>query len=308
MSSGFEDRAREGGQAEGAVPSRWRKVAFVAEVSSNHNCDLQRCFDFIQTAASIGCAAVKFQLFRIRQLFAPEVLARSEEHRWRERWELPVEFLPELARCSHDMGILFACTPFYLDAVEELRPYVDAYKIASYELLRYDLLAACARTEKPVVLSTGMATLDEVQRGVEVLRQAGCRDLTLLHCVSAYPALPGECELAALERLRRECHCPVGWSDHTVNPGVIHRAVHRWGASMVEFHLDLDGTGEEFGKGHCWLPGQIGPVIAAVHDGFLADGTGEKRPGKSELAERDWRADPGDGLRPFKKVREGWRA
>lgn len=284
------------------------KVAFVAEVSSNHNRDLRRCFDFIQTAASIGCSAVKFQLFSMRRLFAPEVLARSVEHQRREDWELPVEFLPELARFCHETGILFACTPFYLDAVEDLRPYVDVYKIASYELLRADLLAACARTAKPVVLSTGMATLDEVNGAVRVLRQAGCRDLTLLHCVSAYPARPGECGLAALEKLRQECHCPVGWSDHTVNSGVIYRAVHRWGASMVEFHLDLDGTGEEFGKGHCWLPDQIGSVIAAVHDGLMADGTGEKRPGNSELEERDWRADPGDGLRPLKKVREGWHA
>ena len=282
-------------------------VVFVAEVSSNHNRDLQRCLSFIDTAAKIGCGAVKFQLFKIRELFAPEILAKSEEHRQREAWELPVEFLPALAVRCHEAGLQFACTPFYLDAVEELLPYVDFYKIASYELLWDDLLTAVARTGKPVVLSTGMATLDEVRQAVGVLRRAGCEDLTLLHCISGYPAPPGECNLAAIETLRRACDCPVGWSDHSVNPGVIYRAVHRWGATMVEFHLDLEGKGEEFRIGHCWLPEQIRPVIEEVGVGFQADGSGEKVPAPNELPDRGWRADPSDGLRPLLKTREAWR-
>jgi len=282
-------------------------VAFVAEVSSNHNRDLERCFAFIQTAASMGCSAVKFQLFRVRQLFAPEILAKSAEHRQREKWELPVEFLPALAARCRSAGISFACTPFYLAAVEELQPYVDLYKIASYELLRHDLLIACAGTGKPVVLSTGMATLEEVKRAVQVVRQAGCKDLTLLHCVSAYPVQPIDCNLAALETMRRACKCQVGWSDHSVNPGVIYRAVHHWGATMIEFHLDLDGQGEEYKRGHCWLPHQIEPVIKAVQHGFLADGSGKKTPAPSELEERDWRADPGDGLRPLNATRAARR-
>ena len=297
-------------------------VVFVAEVSSNHNRDLQRCLAFIDKAAKIGCSAVKYQLFKIRELFAPEILAKSKEHRQREAWELPVEFLPALATRCHEAGVHFACTPFYLDAVEELLPYVDFYKIASYELLWDDLLIACARMGKPVVLSTGMATLDEVQRAVAVLRGAGCEDLTLLHCISGYPAPASECNLAAIETLRKAIRNPqlvlspaevsairiqVGWSDHSVNAGVIYRAVHRWGATMVEFHLDLEGEGEEYSTGHCWLPEQIQPVIEAVKISFQSDGNGEKVPASSELPDREWRADPSDGLRPLLKTREAWR-
>jgi len=283
-------------------------VAFVAEVSSNHQRDLDRCLALIDAAAAIGCTAVKFQLFRIRELFAPEVLAKSQEHRRREAWELPTEFLPLLAERCHQVGLQFACTPFHLGAVEELLPYVGFFKVASYELLWDDLLVACARTGKPVVLSTGMATLGEVQGAVAVLRRAGCADLTLLHCVSGYPAPPKECNLAAIETLRRACECPVGWSDHSANPGVIYRAVHRWGAEMVEFHLDLEGEGAEYAAGgHCWLPEQIRPVIQAVEVGLLADGNGEKVPAPSETPERDWRADPSDGLRPMMRMRESWR-
>jgi len=282
-------------------------VRFVAEVSSNHHQDLERCFAFIDRSAAIGCAAVKFQLFKIRELFVPEVLEQSETHRAREQWELPVIFIPQLAARCRQQGIQFSCTPFYLGAVQEIEPYVDFYKIASYELLWDDLLRACAETQKPLVISTGMATLEEVTHAVKVVRDAGCHDLTLLHCVSGYPAVPGECNLASLETLRECCRCAVGWSDHTVNAAVVHRAVHRWGAAMVEFHLDLDQQGEEYQAGHCWLPEEIAPVIQSLECGFGADGLGVKAPTDSEMDERQWRADPSDGLRPLQQVREQWK-
>lgn len=282
------------------------KVMFVGEVSSNHHRSLDRCLLFIDKAVEIGCSAVKFQLFKICELFAPEILAKSEKLRKRESWELPVAFLPVLAARCRQVGIQFACTPFYLKAVDELFPYVDFYKIASYELLWEDLLKLCAETGKPVVLSTGMAKLDEVKRAVDVLRSAGCQYLTLLHCISGYPTPANECNLAAMETLRKTCDCPVGWSDHSVVPGVIYRAVHRWGASMVEFHLDLEAEGNEYRTGHCWLPEQVRPVIEAVRVGFEADGSGEKVPMPSELADRRWRADPSDGLRPLLEMRESW--
>ena len=101
--------------------------------------------------------------------------------------------------------------------------------------------------------------------------------------------------------------CEVGWSDHTVEPAVIHRAIHRWGARIIEFHLDLDGKGEEFEAGHCWLPDQIAAVIRDVKKGFEADGNGIKEPVPSELSDRMWRADPSDGLRPLKGIREQWK-
>ena len=280
---------------------------FIAEVSSNHHGSLDRCLSFIDAAARLGCDAVKFQLFRVNQLFAPEILRASQAHRQREAWELPVEFLPHLWQRCRDSGIEFGCTPFYLDAVNELMPYVDFYKIASYELLWADLLGACAQSGKPVILSTGMATILEVQASVKILRGSGCRDLTLLHCVSGYPTPCAEANLAAIETIRNATGCRAGWSDHSRNPGVIARAVHRWGASVIEFHLDLDGKGDEYKSGHCWLPDEIAPVIDAVKSGFLADGNGIKAPAPAEMADRDWRTDPADGLRPFKKIRLGWK-
>ncbi len=284
-----------------------KKVSFIAEISSNHNRDVERCLDFVDCAADIGCDSVKFQLFKIDQLFSPEILSRSEDHRKRKEWELPVDFLPHIAQRAKAKNIKFGCTPFYLKAVEELFAHVDFYKIASYELLWDELLIECAQTQKPVILSTGMATLPEVQHAVEVLKNAGATDLTVLHCVSSYPTKIEECNLSAMETMRHVLNCPVGWSDHSVDAGVIARAVHRFGAKTIEFHLDLDRAGKEFKGGHCWLPNEMKKVISLFSIGTKADGTGVKHYTDSEAPERVWRADPSDGLRPFKEIRADWR-
>src|ERR1700722_2027816 len=201
---------------------------FIAEASSNHGRDLARALAFVDAAADCGCDAVKFQLFKIDRMFAPEILALSAKHRARREWELPVAHLAPLAERCKARGIAFSCTPFYLEAVKELRPFVDFYKIASYELLVTPLLEACAETGKPVVLSTGMATLDEIASAAATLKRAGAKDVVLLHCVSAYPTPPQEANLSAMATIREATGCPVGWSDHTRTPSVIERAVHRW--------------------------------------------------------------------------------
>lgn len=280
---------------------------FIAEASSNHDRDLGRALAFVDAAADAGCDAVKFQLFKIDRMFAPEILARSEKHRARKQWELPLAHLAPLAERCLARGIQFSCTPFYLEAVEELRPFVSFYKIASYELLVTPLLEACARTGKPIVLSTGMATMDEIAAAADTLKRAGARDVTLLHCVSAYPTPAAEANLAAIAAIRDATGCKVGWSDHTRRPAVIERAVHRWNAAAVEFHLDLDGEGAEYAAGHCWLPGEIAPVIARIRESMVADGEGFKGPQPSELADRDWRADPSDGMRPLRRIRAEWK-
>ena len=277
---------------------------FVSEVSSNHSQDLNRAKEFIKVSSQIGCQAVKFQLFKIDKLFSPEILAKSKTHRDRKEWELPIEFLPELSSYSHKLGLLFSCTPFYLEAVKELEPYVDFYKIASYELLWDDLIIECAKTGKDLVLSTGMATLDEIEHAVEVFKRHSNSKLTLLHAISGYPTPVNEANLKAIKTLRDKFKLEVGLSDHSVSKDVIARSIYKWDASMIEFHLDLDENGAEYKSGHCWLPNQMKDTIDGIKNGFLADGTGEKVPAPSEIDDRLWRADPSDGLRPFKELRE----
>jgi N-acetylneuraminate synthase len=286
---------------------------FIAEISSNHNGDKSRCLALIAAAAACGCWGVKFQLFRIEQLFAPEVLQASARHRDRRRWELPLHFLPDLADAARRQGLAFGCTPFDLDAVARLESHVDFLKIASYELPWLDLVARCASTGLPLMMSSGMADEAEIVQALETAVTSGCRDLTVFHCVSNYPVDPTHCHLAALGSLRK--HLPgdgvttaLGWSDHSVNPGVISRAIHHWGAEVIEFHFDLEGRGDEFTGGHCWLPEDIAPVIrgevfAGPPD---CDGSSDLTATDSEQEERLWRADPLDGLRPLRSMRTAW--
>ena len=277
-------------------------VTFIAEVSSNHAQNIDRAIDFIDTAARIGCDAVKFQLFRIDKLFAPEILIKSKKHRDRRNWELPLEFLPILSRRCSEHGIKFSCTPFYLEAVTQLKPYIDFYKIASYELLWENLLVECAKTKKDVIISTGMATLPEINKAVRMLRKHHCEPI-ILHCTSAYPTPFEDANLKAIESIRSATNCQIGWSDHTANPAVIYRAVHKWNAKTIEFHLDIDGKGAEYKNGHCWLPDDIEKVITHIRQGLGSDGDGIKEPVGSELSDRLWRTDNSDGLRPDKSIR-----
>jgi len=292
-----------------------KKIDFIAEVSSNHNRDLSRMKEFIYASKEAGCTGVKFQLFKINELFAPEILAKSKTHRKRKEWELPVEYIPELADLSHSLGLSFSCTPFYLDAVDILEPYVDFYKIASYELLWNDLFIKCGNTCKPVVFSTGMAILGEVEIALKCLLTTQTNDITILHCNSAYPTPVRDANLAGINILKEtvniiknsnQIEIKVGYSDHTVSPAVLYRAIHKYNAKFIEFHLDLDGKGEEYEAGHCWLPDQISEVITNVNLGLVADGEESFRPSVSEIPDRDWRADPADGLRPLLTKRKSF--
>lgn len=278
-------------------------IFFISEVSSNHSQNIDRALKFIDHSALIGCSAVKFQLFKVEELFSKEVLASNPETLERKKWELPLEFLPILSNHCLKKKIQFGCTPFYIDAVNELKNYVNFFKIASYELLWDDLLKTCSKTKKPLIISTGMATIDEIEHAVDIIKTNGCKNLTILHCTSAYPTPHNEANLSAIKTLREKFKCSVGWSDHSVNSGVINRAINKWGAEVIEFHMDLEGEGEEFNTGHCWLPMQMSKVIKQIKDGLSADGDGIKKPSASEKSDRLWRADPVDGLRPIKSIR-----
>ena len=286
-------------------------VKFIAEVSSNHNRDIDRCFRFIEKAAESGCDAVKFQLFKIDKLFSKEILNKSKIHRDRKVWEQPLSFIPKLSKCAKNNNIEFSCTPFYIEAVKELENYVDFFKIASYELLWKELFIECVKTGKPLVFSTGMSTLSEVEKTLESIKGFKTNDVTVLKCTSAYPTPVTEANLSSLNVLKNKLkkyhndfNLSYGFSDHTVSPNVINRAVNHYNCDVIEFHLDLEGKGEEFNSGHCWLPDQIKKVIDNLKIDFLADGSGIFGPTESEISDRDWRADPSDGLRPTIKKRK----
>jgi len=262
-------------------------VEFIAEIGSNHNKSLDRCINQINIAKSIGASAVKFQLFHGDQLFSsqyPEMIKHAKER------ELPHNFIPEISKHCKEIGIQFGCTPFDLDSVKILEPFVDFLKIGSYELLWKELSNTCVETKLPLMISTGMATMGEVFEAITETTTV------LLHCVSSYPAYPRECNLSVLRQINLNFWGKVGWSDHTVEPGVIYEAI-RQGATVIECHFDIDGKGWEFNNGHCWLPEKLREVIRTVRVMEEARGVGAKIPSANEKLQLVWRANPVTGLR-----------
>lgn len=287
------------------------QTRFISEISSNHLNNWKRCKKFIDVSKKIGCYGIKFQLFNIEKIFSPEVLSSSKQHRRRKKWELNYKLIPKIYKYCKKKKIKFGCTPFDLEAVSFLKKYIDFYKISSYDLLRLDLIKQCSISQKPVILSTGMASSLEIFRAVKVLLQNKSKDITVLRCTSNYPTLPYRSNLKSLETLNeflkkkfKSKKFNVGWSDHTRNEAVIYRAVHRYDSKVIEFHLDLDRKGPEFKFGHCWLPREIERVIKNINIGYISDGSSNLKYDLSETKERKWRADPDDGLRPLKKIRK----
>ena len=286
------------------------KPLFIAEISSNHNGDLKRCLEMIDATAEAGCDGVKFQLFKIRELFSPEAISKKPELLKRIEWELKEEMIPTLSEYSRKKGLLFSVTPFYLNAVDVLNPYVDFFKIASYELLWKDLFAKCASTGKPLVFSVGMCIPEEISSALDSLKKTEVNEIIILHCNSAYPTPVTDVNLSVIQTMRKlySDYLPgkiieFGWSDHTTLDSVMLSSVLKYDSKLVEFHIDLDGTGFEYKAGHCWLPGDIARIIKMVNEARTADGDGIIAPSESEIIEREWRADSSDGLRPLIKTR-----
>lgn len=286
------------------------KPLLIAEISSNHNGDLSRCKEMIDASYEAGCDGVKFQLFRINELFSNEAIKYKPELLLRKEWELNENFIPELSYYTRKKGMLFSCTPFYLDAVDILAPYIDFFKIASYELLWKDLFLKCASTGLPLVFSVGMSTEDEVKKILELLKSTIVNEILILHCNSSYPTQIEDVNLSVIDTLKdkfgtffTDKKIYFGWSDHTVNQDVMISAVLKYNSKMLEFHIDLDGEGYEFKAGHCWLPHQIKHLINKLTDFKIMDGNPIINPSKSEIIERNWRADPSDGLRPLLETR-----
>ena len=201
----------------------------IAEAALEHAGRPGSAHDLVDAAADAGADAVKFQTFRADELGAPKF----------KRYELPVKEWPDLAMHARSRRIVFLSTPFDPDSVDLLDPLVPAFKIASGEITNERLLRHVALKGKPVILSTGMATLAEINAALRWLHGV---PVALLHCVSAYPAPPEQMNLRVLTALRTMYSWPVGLSDHTLGWEIALAAV-AIGATVIEKHLTLPTGG-----------------------------------------------------------------
>jgi sialic acid synthase SpsE len=253
----------------------------MAEIGVNHGGSADRAVALVDAAASAGAHAVKLQTIVARELVAPGCPAPAHVRaasllEFFERFELDESAHLRIAERARDHGLKVVSTPLSLGAVDLLeRVGVDAYKIASGDLTWDQLIARAAATGKPLVISTGMATLAEVHHALAVARAAGAPQLALLHCVSAYPVPRGSENLLAIRSLRRECRVPVGLSDHGDDAFALPMAV-ALGASIYERHLVLEDDGDAVDRPVSSTPAQFAAAVGAARRAWAALGSGRK--------------------------------
>ncbi len=268
----------------------------VAEAGVNHNGDPELARRLVGEAAAAGADAVKFQTFRAEALVtrqAPKATYQVEtmgggegQREMLARLELSPEMHAALRDESAKRGILFFSSPFdeaSADALEVLG--VTLLKIPSGEITNLPFVRHVAAKRRPIILSTGMSTLDEVAAAVRAIREAGDPPLALLHCVSAYPAPAAETNLRAIDTLRERFGCPVGLSDHTTGIEVAIAAVAR-GAAIVEKHFTLDKGLPGPDHRASLDPGELASLVRAVRRVEAALGDGQKQPTPSEADTR----------------------
>lgn len=269
----------------------------IAEAGVNHNGDLQLAHRLIDVAYHAGVDAVKFQSFITEELVTPEapkadyqVETTGEPGRQYEMLkalELNAKEQAELKYHCEQVGILYLCTPYDNTSIDILDGMgVVAFKIASTDCTNVPFLRYMADKGRPVILSTGMAALGEVEQAFNTLRDGGLDGkIVILHCISEYPVRVEEVNLRAIRAMEQAFGCPVGFSDHTQGVGASPWAV-AVGACVVEKHFTLDRN--MVGPDHraSLEPAELANLVRTVRDVEAALGDGVKRPMPSELANR----------------------
>lgn len=270
------------------------RTVIIAEAGVNHNGDLALAHQLIDVAAEAGVDYVKFQTFSADRLVIPGANKAEYQMQATDPVETQYDMLKrlELTRDMHESliaycqvcGVKFFSTGFDIKSIDLLAELgLDRFKIPSGEITNLPYLRHVGRYGKPVILSTGMASLVEVEAAVAALEQAGVQreSITVLHCTTEYPAPMSEVNLHAMLTIRDALGVAVGYSDHTMGIEVPIAAV-ALGATMIEKHFTLDRTLPGPDHKASLMPGELQSMVKAIRNVELAMGDGVKRPTSSE--------------------------
>lgn len=264
----------------------------IAEAGVNHNGDIVLAKKMIDVAADAGADAVKFQTFHAEDLVTQtaekadyqKITTDGEESQFDmlKELELPENVFYELSAYAAARGIIFLSTPFDEKSANLLEGIdVPAYKISSGDITNFPLLKVIAEKRKPVILSTGMSTLGEVEEAVFYLQENGIDDIIVLHCTTSYPAPVESVNLRAMETMRVAFNVPVGYSDHTEGTSIPIAAV-AMGANVIEKHFTLNRTMDGPDHAASIEPDELGFMVKSIRGIEKSIGDGIKKTTKEE--------------------------
>jgi len=263
----------------------------IAEAGSNHDGKLKQAKQLIDIAVDSGADAVKFQTFRADKIAAItkdkivniDIAGSKTLYELYKKVELPWEWHSELADYAGNKGIIFLSTPFDEGAVDELDKLdVPAFMVASFELVHLPLLRYIAGKEKPVILSTAMASLGEIEEAIEAILKENNDRIILLHCAVGYPLKVENVNLAVLDTLKQAFSYPVGYSDHTLSLAVPIAAVTR-GAKVIEKHFTISRSFSGPDHPFALEPEELKAMIRGIREAEKAIGSPRKGILNSEL-------------------------
>ncbi len=269
-----------------------KHVFVIAEAGVNHNGDLLKAYRLVDEAKKAGADAVKFQtsiplksISKYAKMAKYQIDNIGEETSMIEmakKISLPFDSFRKLKKYCDEIGIIFLSTPFHLEAADFLNDLVPYFKVPSGEITNYPLLENIAKKRKPIILSTGMCSLSEIEEAIEIFYNEGNKNIILLHCTSNYPCPFNEVNLKAMQTLAYAFKLPIGYSDHTLGIEVPIAAV-AMGAKIIEKHFTLDKKLPGPDHKASLEPNELKEMVKAIRNIEKALGDGIKKPNKSEI-------------------------
>lgn len=272
-----------------------KKTLIIAEAGVNHNGSMEMAKELIKTAHECGADIVKFQTSKLDSLVSKSAQMADYQKKNTGVVESQKEMLKklllgfedfiELADYCKEVGITFLSTPFDIESIHFLDHLQDVWKVPSGEITNYPYLVEIGKTGKPVILSTGMAEMDEINNAIQVLNDNGTEDITILHCTTEYPAPIEDVNLNVMKTFEKEFGLPVGYSDHT--QGIeIDIAAAALGAVVIEKHFTLDRNLPGPDHKASLEPDELKAMVDGIRKVDLAMGSFEKHPSEAEMKNR----------------------
>lgn len=266
-------------------------VYIIAEAGVNHNGSFELACRLVDAAKAAGVDCIKFQTFKSENLvsyaakkadYQKETTGDGSQADMLKKLELAYDEFLRLKDYCDEIGICFLSTPFDFDSIEFLNSIdMPFWKIPSGEITNYPYLVAIAKTGKPVVMSTGMCDVNEIEAAINVLRENGTTDIKLLHCNTEYPTPFEDVNLKAMQTIKDKFDIEVGYSDHTKGIEVPIAAV-ALGATIIEKHFTLDRNMEGPDHKSSLEPDELTQMVQSIRNIEKALGTGKKEPSNSE--------------------------